>query len=173
MSLRKSAITLYAATVLALFSSPLTAADAYFYSEHGDWETRVEINEDEMLCASHTRNAADEVFEIALYPNGDVSLFMWFDNRDMDIQSQPGKAVIGGIRSWDLSQVTMAPYGGYFQFQSPLQGLEFIMDIQRGRWLNVTRSSDHPLSGEFSLTGSAASMKDLFECFRRIQGSGA
>lgn len=175
MSLRKSLITAYAATVLAMFSSPLGAqTDRYFFSEHGDWEVNVEVSvEGDMLCSAITRNQFDETFDVTIWEDGAVSIFFWFDNPGIRIFSQPMRIMIPRVSSHQIPVMQMTTNGGFHRFDSPLVGLEFILNLQKGQEVHVTRPVERDGSGIFSLRGSRAAMNDLFKCFGMLQGTGA
>lgn len=176
MTLRKLAITAYAAIVLALFSSPAVAQEAHLYSSWKNWDVIVTVNDDgSMFCSAGTVNNRDETLDIVIRPTGSIQVRLWFDNRHMDVKDQEIVISINkgqSVQDWRISTMFMTQVGGYFFFEDRSKGLRFIQDLEQGRSIQFPRPFQVSNSGLFSLAGSKVAMDKLFECFRRTQGLG-
>lgn len=176
MNLRKLAITVYAAAVLALFSSPVIAGDAYLYATWKNWDVVVTVLDDEtMVCSAGTVNNRDETLDIVVHPTGSIQVRLWFDNQHMDVMDQEVLISINQgqtNKNWRITTMFMTELGGYFFFEDRAKGVQFIQDLQQGRSIQFPRPFQVSNSGLFSLAGSKVAMDHLFDCFRRTRGLG-
>ena len=171
MNIRKIALTIYAAAVLALFSSPAMTFESYVLSQHGDWTVKLEVTDlDEMLCVAVTKNNVGETLDIRLHATGRISVYFWFDNSETRYPNQEVKIDVQDIGVWTVPEPEMFANGWFFKFKGMTQSMEFALDLQKGRAVSITRPFANRSSGRFSLRGSRDAIDALYNCLPMITG---
>jgi hypothetical protein len=161
-----------AAVLTATLATQAAAFDTFHISRHGAWEVTLTTNSDGMYCAASTVNAKNETFDVTIYPNGTLRLFLLFDGQtetaELDIDVH-----IKGAPAWELDQMFFTPGGAMFEFGQASNAVKFVVDLQNGTEVAISLRDQRKRYGHWSLTGSRAAIDGLFECFRRISGVGA
>lgn len=99
---------------LALMATTATA-DVYHLSEHGDWDVILDTTEGNMSCAASTVNNAEEVFDLTIYQDSRMAMYIMFDGKPGVFQVNLDVVIEGGSR-WELDNVTFTEHGAVFNF---------------------------------------------------------
>lgn len=161
-----------ATALAALIATSAQASDVYHMSTHGAWDVYLTSNDNGMNCAASTTNRNDETFDVTIYANGSLRLFVLFDGSgdqshlDIDVH-------IKGVTAWELDEVFFTSAGAVFEFGEAHKAVKFVVDLQRGSEVAISLRDQAKRYGHWSLNGSRAALDGLFECYRRISGVGA
>lgn len=165
------ALTITAAALMLATSA--AAYEKFPLSEHGDWIVQAEVWEDgSMSCAAQTYSA-EGTFDITMTDQSAVMIHILFDNPRGTGQIIPVDLVIAGVKRWQMDGLEFGQSGASFEFASPVTALRFMLDMQQGAQVMVTRTNQETAYGIWSLHGSRDAIDGLLECYRRISGVAA
>jgi hypothetical protein len=158
----------------ALFATHSDAFEAHVLSHHGDWTVHAEVYDDgKMGCAAYVDNH-DSRLDLTMTNRGEMQLYVIYDNSGTDvIGAYSIDFVIEGVKRWQLSNMYFTEVGARFEFATPSDAVEFMVDVQRGQTIKITAPDRNKALSTWSLNGSRAAIDGLFDCFRKISGVGA
>lgn len=160
------------ATILALtmnFSGASASVDETELFRHKDWRVQHEYytNSQAQACAARTVNRRGDTFDITVYDNHDMSLFIFFGTDVYLRETQRNITIDVDYSRWYFNNLNQTEGSLTFRFGPDDDVESFIKQIMRGQAVSIKDKR----GGNFavwSLRGSSAAIQKLVECWERI-----